>query len=109
MSEPDRHIVPVSGTREALFMAGLTAIQESKNGKRPVVLIPDPFYQVYVGAGVFAGAEPYYLPTTAEPGHLPDFGAVPPEVLDRTAPAFLRTPANPPGDRTGRRLGESGE
>src|SRR3546814_7471716 len=85
MSEPDRHIVPVSGTREVLFMAGLTAIPESKNGKRPVVLIPDPFYQVYVGAGVFAGAEPYYLPTTAETGHLPDFGAVPAEILERTA------------------------
>lgn len=97
MVEPDRHIVPVSGTREALFMVGLTAIPETKNGRRPVVLIPDPFYQVYVGAAVFAGAEPYYLPTTAETGHLPDFSAVPEEILERTALAFLCSPANPQG------------
>ncbi|MFN4087711.1 MAG: aminotransferase class I/II-fold pyridoxal phosphate-dependent enzyme [Alphaproteobacteria bacterium] len=97
MIEPDRHIVPVSGTREALFMAGLTAIPETKNGKRPVVLIPDPFYQVYVGAGVFAGAEPYYLPCTAQSGYLPDFAAVPQDILERTALAFLCSPSNPQG------------
>ena len=97
MIDPGRHIVPVSGTREALFMVGLAAIPEMKNGKRPVVLIPDPFYQVYLGAGVFAGAEPYYLPCTADTGYLPDFATVPDEILERTALAFLCSPANPQG------------
>jgi N-succinyldiaminopimelate aminotransferase len=97
MIEPERHIMPVSGTREALFMIGLAVTPETKNGKKPVVLVPDPFYQVYIGAGVFAGAEPYFLPTTRETGHLPDFSAVPEEILDRTVLAFLCSPANPQG------------
>lgn len=101
MIDPGRNIVPVSGTREALFMVGLTAIPERKNGLQPVVLIPDPFYQVYVGAAVFAGAEPYYLPCTAETGYLPDFSAIPDEILERTALAFLCSPSNPQGAAAG--------
>lgn len=97
MIDPERHILPISGSREALFLIGLAAIPEQKRGRRPVVLIPDPFYQVYVGAGVFAGAEPYYLPATAETGFLPDFSSVPDEILERTALAFLCSPANPQG------------
>ena len=97
MVDPERHILPISGTKEALFLIGLTVIPEEKRGKKPVVLIPDPFYQVYVGAGVFAGAEPYFLPAAKETGFLPDFSAVPDEILERTALAFLCSPANPQG------------
>src|SRR5690606_32529745 len=97
MIDPERHVLPISGSREALFLIGLAVIPETKRGKRPVVLIPDPFYQVYVGAGIFAGAEPWYLPATRETGFLPDFSQVPEEILDRTALAFLCSPANPQG------------
>ncbi len=93
----DKNVLPVVGTKEALFLIGLAAIPQQKGGGRPVVLLPDPFYQVYVGAGVFAGAEPVYLPATAENGFLPDFSKLPDDVLQRTALAYLCSPANPQG------------
>ena len=66
--EPDRHILPVSGTREGLFNAAFIAVPEEKAGARPVVLMPNPFYQCYAAAALAAGAEPVYLPATAETG-----------------------------------------
>ena len=56
MVDGETMVVPVSGTREALFMIALTAVPETKNGAKPIVLIPNPFYQVYLGAAVMAGA-----------------------------------------------------
>ena len=101
MIEPDKHIMPVCGTREALFIVGLAAIPEHKRVQKPVVLIPDPFYQIYLGAAVFGGAEPMFLPTTRETGFLPDFGRVDTEILERTVLAYLCTPANPQGAAAG--------
>lgn len=98
---PDRLMV-LNGTREGLFNAALALIPESKRGQRPVVLIPNPFYQVYAVAALAAGAEPVYLPATAETGFLPDFQALSPEVLDRVAVAYLCSPANPQGVVAGR-------
>jgi len=97
MIDGDRHVIPVSGTREGLFLVALAAVPETKVGGRPVVLMPNPFYQVYVGAAVLAGAEPYLVPATRETGFLPDFTAVPSDVLERTAFAYLCSPANPQG------------
>ncbi len=97
MIDPSRHVCAVSGTREALYMAGDIAISRTKRGQTPAVLIPNPFYQVYVGATVMSGAEPVYMSATADTGFLPDFDAVDPAVLERTALAFLCSPANPQG------------
>jgi len=97
MIEGDRHVLPVSGTREALFMVALAAVPESKGGKRPVVLMPNPFYQVYIGAAVLAGAEPVLVPATKESGFQPDYAALPADILERTAFAYLSSPANPQG------------
>ena len=97
MIEADRHIVTVSGTREALFMTGDLTIPQTGTRPRSAVLIPNPFYQVYVGAAVFGAADPVYLSATAANGFLPDFGGVDPEILARTALAFLCSPANPQG------------
>jgi len=97
MIQPDANVVPVSGTREALFLLALAAVPERKAGKRPVVLMPNPFYQVYLGAAVLAGAEPVFLPATKETGFLPDLTAVPQEILDRTAMLYYCSPANPQG------------
>jgi succinyldiaminopimelate transaminase len=97
MIQPDANIVPVSGTREALFLVALAAVPERKAGARPIVLMPNPFYQVYVGAAVLAGAEPVFLPATKETGFLPDLAAVPQDVLDRTAMLYYCSPANPQG------------
>ena len=97
MVDPAQHIAIVSGTREALFMAALLAVPGSKNGARPAVLMPNPFYQVYVGAAALAGGEAVYLAAGPETGFQPDFAAVPGADLDRTALAYLNTPANPQG------------
>ena len=97
MIDPETMVVPVSGTREALFMIALAAISEEKNGQKPVVLMPNPFYQVYLGAAVMAGAEPVLVPADKEYGFLPDFAGLPEETLARAALAYYCSPANPQG------------
>ena len=92
----DRLMV-LNGTREGLFNAAVALCPETKGGKRPVVLMPNPFYQVYAVAALAMGAEPVYVPATAATGFLPDYAALPPDVLDRTAIAYLCSPANPQG------------
>lgn len=94
---PATNIIAVNGTKEALFMAGDVCVPRTKNGGRPAVLIPNPFYQVYVGATVLRDAEPVYLSATQKTGFLPDFENLDVGLLERTALAFLCTPANPQG------------
>ncbi|PTN03331.1 aspartate/methionine/tyrosine aminotransferase [Rhodovulum imhoffii] len=93
----DDRIIPLNGTREGLFNTLLALCPEEKRGQRPVVLIPNPFYQVYGVAALAAGAEPVYVPATAGSGFLPDYTALAPEVLDRVAVAYLCSPSNPQG------------
>jgi aspartate/methionine/tyrosine aminotransferase len=93
---PDQ-IMALNGTREGLFNATIALCPEVKSGKRPVVLMPNPFYQVYAVAALAVGAEPVYVPATAATGFLPDFASLPADVLNRTAVAYLCSPANPQG------------
>jgi N-succinyldiaminopimelate aminotransferase len=95
--DPERNILPLNGTREGLFNTCLALSPEIKNGQRPAILLPNPFYQCYAVAATMAGAEPIYLPCTAETGHLPDFAVLPANVLDRTTVAYICSPANPQG------------
>ena len=95
--DPETRIAAANGTREALFNSCLAISPEQKRGRKPAVLIPNPFYQVYAVAAVAAGADPVYLPATAETGFLPDFDALPADLLDRTTVAYLCSPANPQG------------
>jgi N-succinyldiaminopimelate aminotransferase len=90
-------LMVLNGTREGLFNAALALCPETKRGARPVILTPNPFYQVYAVAALAVGAEPVYVPATAETGHLPDYRALPGDVLDRVAIAYLCSPANPQG------------
>jgi N-succinyldiaminopimelate aminotransferase len=92
-----QNVVAVSGTREALYMAGDIAIPPEKNSQQPAVLIPNPFYQVYIGAAMMNQAEPVYMSATPENSFLPDFSALDEATLKRTALAFLCTPSNPQG------------
>jgi aspartate/methionine/tyrosine aminotransferase len=94
---PEDRLMALNGTREGLFNAVIALCPETKGGKRPVVLIPNPFYQVYAVAALTVGAEPVYVPATAATGFLPDYGSLPREVLDRVALAFICSPANPQG------------
>lgn len=93
----ERNILPLAGTREGLFFAAQLVVPEKRHGAKPVVLLPNPFYQVYLGAAVLAGAEPYLVPAGKETGFQPDFSAVPKSILERTALAYLCSPANPQG------------
>ncbi|MBX9633562.1 MAG: aminotransferase class I/II-fold pyridoxal phosphate-dependent enzyme, partial [Magnetospirillum sp.] len=70
--DPETSVLPAAGTREALFQAALLTVPTLKNGQTPAVLMPNPFYAVYEGAGLLAGGEPVFLPATRETGFLPD-------------------------------------
>ena len=94
--DPERAILPVAGTREALYLIA-QAVCGDRGGKRPLVLLPNPFYQVYAGAAVMAGAEPVFVPGARGPTSQPDFSLLPPEALERTALAYICSPANPQG------------
>lgn len=95
--DPETELMTLNGTREGLFNAALALSPETKAGKKPVVLMPNPFYQVYMVAALTAGADPVFLPADKDTGFLPDFESVPAEVLDRTTIAYICSPANPQG------------
>ena len=97
MLDPETCVIPVSGTREALFMIALAAIPEEIHGKKPAVLMPNPFYQVYLGAATLAGAEPIFVDATSDTGFLPEFQSQSTELLERTVLAYYCSPANPQG------------
>ncbi len=90
----ETEILPVNGTREALFSFTQAMVNPADT---PFVVMPDPFYQIYEGAAFLAGAKPYYLPCTAENRFIPDYDAVPDEVWQRTQLLFLCSPGNPTG------------
>ena len=90
----DSHVLPVNGTREAIFAFTQAAV-ERKEGA--LVISPNPFYQIYEGAAYLAGAEPYYLSCLRENGFIPDYDAVPAEVWEHCQILFLCSPSNPTG------------
>jgi len=90
--DPDRHILPVAGTREALYLFAQAVCNPGD-----LVAMPNPFYQVYYGAAILAGGEPLLVPATAETGFQPDFESLGEDVLSRLALAYVCTPANPQG------------
>lgn len=89
-----KHVLPVNGTREALFAFTQTVVNRSDDG---LVVSPNPFYQIYEGAAFLAGAKPHYLPCLAEHGFNPDFDAVPADIWKRCQILFLCSPGNPTG------------
>ena len=90
----ERHVLPVSGTREALFAFAQAVIDRSH---RPLVLMPNPFYQIYEGAALLAGAEPRFLNCTADNNFKPDFAAVPADTWQRCQLLYICSPGNPTG------------
>ncbi|MEE4123862.1 succinyldiaminopimelate transaminase [Pseudomonas viridiflava] len=92
--DPARNVLPVNGTREALFAFTQTVVNRSDDG---LVISPNPFYQIYEGAAFLAGAQPYYLPCLSENGFNPDFDAVTPDIWKRCQIMFLCSPGNPTG------------
>ncbi|MEK9950958.1 MAG: succinyldiaminopimelate transaminase [Curvibacter sp.] len=93
--DPASQILPVNGSREALFALTQTVVDGSQPGA--VVLSPNPFYQIYEGAALLAGAEPYYVPSDPARNFAVDWDSVPPEVWARTQLIFTCSPGNPTG------------
>ncbi len=91
----DRNVLPVTGTREALFAIAQTVVGEQT--ETPIVILPNPFYQIYEGAALLAGAEPYYLNCTEENNFIPDFSSVPENIWQRCQLIYLCSPGNPTG------------
>lgn len=95
--DPAGQVMALNGTREGLYNAVMALCPERKNGAQPAVLMPNPFYQVYMIASLSVGAEPIMVPAVEENGHLPDYASLPPALLDRVTAAFICSPANPQG------------
>jgi N-succinyldiaminopimelate aminotransferase len=93
--QPERHVLPVNGTREALFAIAQCVVPAG--GSRSVVAMPNPFYQIYEGAALLAGGTPHYLPCPAARDFRPDWDDVPEAVWARTALVYVCSPGNPSG------------
>ena len=91
---PEQHVLPVNGTREAIFAFTQALVNRSDDA---LVVSPNPFYQIYEGAAYLAGATPYYLNCTEENGFIPDYDAVPAEVWQKCQLLFICSPGNPTG------------
>ena len=91
----DKHVLPVNGTREALFAFAQAIIDRTKPD--PVIVSPNPFYQIYEGAALLSGAQPYFLNCTPENNFIPDFDSVPADIWQRTQLLFICSPGNPTG------------
>jgi len=94
---PDAQVLPLNGTREGLFLAAFVVTPELKAGKRPAILIPNPFYQCYAAAALAAGAEAVFVPATKETNFLPDYASLSPDLLARTVAVYICSPSNPEG------------
>ena len=94
----EKNILPVNGTREALFAFAQAMVnRENSNQAKPLVCMPNPFYQIYEGAAILAGAEPYFYNTTADTNYLPDFEAIDDATWKRCQIIYICTPGNPTG------------
>jgi N-succinyldiaminopimelate aminotransferase len=91
---PARHVLPVNGTREALFSFAQATLSGAAGA---MVVMPNPFYQIYEGAALLAGAEPHYVPCPPEAGLKPDFASVPASVWERCELLYTCSPGNPTG------------
>jgi len=97
--DPARHVLPVNGTREALFAFTQAVVQRDVPAPQGpgLVVSPNPFYQIYEGAALLAGAQPHYLPCLEQHGFNPDFDAVSDDIWQRCQILFLCSPGNPTG------------
>jgi N-succinyldiaminopimelate aminotransferase len=88
-------VLPVNGSREALFAFAQAVVDRTAH--TPLIVMPNPFYQIYEGAAILAGAHPYFLNCTAENNFMPDFDAVPSDAWDHCQLLYLCSPGNPTG------------
>ena len=95
---PENQVIPVNGTREALFAFAQAVIERNHDPlKAPLIVMPNPFYQIYEGAAYLSGAEPFYINTTTENNYLPDFDSVNNETWAQCQLLYICSPGNPTG------------
>ena len=95
--DPERHVLPVAGTREALFSIAQAVVDRKAHADQPVVISPNPFYQIYEGAALLAGARPYFINTVADNHYQMDFARVPDDVWPQVQLVYVCSPGNPTG------------
>ncbi len=93
--DAETQVLPVAGTREALFAIAHVVVDAAAD--RPLVVCPNPFYQIYEGAALLAGATPYFINALAANGYAPDWDAVPEDVWARAQLVYTCSPNNPNG------------
>ena len=94
-ANPNLHVLPLSGSREGIFSFIQSAIDTTKDN--PKVILPNPFYKIYEGAAIMAGAKPYYVNSEESNGFKPDFDSVPESVWKDCQLLILCSPSNPTG------------
>ena len=101
MIDANKHVVAISGSRAGLFMVAQAVVPTVKNGQRPIVVMSNPYYQVYAGATAAVGAEAFFLPALRTTNFLPDLDSITVDkrqsILDRTALGYVCSPSNPQG------------
>ena len=95
--DPETNVMALNGTREGLYNACMALVAEEKAGDKPVILMPNPFYQVYMIGAISVAAQPVFVPATRDGGYLPDYASLPPALLNRVSAAYICSPANPQG------------
>lgn len=94
--DPATEVLPVNGSREALFAIAQAGVDSSRHGRRTVIS-PNPFYQIYEGAALLAGARPFFLNTLPENGFRMDWSRVPEDLWDSISLVYVCSPGNPTG------------
>ena len=93
--DPDRQVLPISGTREALFAIAQAVVDRHQSSPR--VVCPNPFYQIYEGAAILAGTQPTFLNCEAGTNFIPDFSAQDPSLWRNCQLLYISSPGNPTG------------
>ena len=95
--DPESQVLPVCGTREAIFAFTQAVVSANDGPAKPVTITPNPFYQIYEGSAILAGAEPYLLDCNSSNGFIPDLDTVPKAIWERCQLLQLCSPGNPTG------------
>lgn len=95
--DPTRHVHPTAGSKEGVYIIATVATPQQKGGGKPIVALPNPFYQAYLGGAVLSGAEPLLVNAPASNGFLPDYEGIDEATWRRLSVVYLCSPANPQG------------
>jgi aspartate/methionine/tyrosine aminotransferase len=95
--DPARHVHPTAGSKEGVYIIATVATPQQKGGSKPIVALPNPFYQAYLGGAVLSGAEPLLVNAPQSNGFLPDYERLDEATWKRLSVVYLCSPANPQG------------